>query len=130
MYLILLLLIIAGVAVADFALMTNFTATLMMVVYTALVCLLHYFTNTEMTDKTPRSYQRGLFRSKDWYTAWYINVKVAVMLAVLGILFILFCWYMPNGYSVNVIGLLGAVGVLVVAASFAHFVGTLNGLQR
>ncbi|MCH7492441.1 hypothetical protein IID19_02495 [Patescibacteria group bacterium] len=129
MYVLLSLAVAVAVAVADFLLLTNFKALVLMVGGTLFAFLIHYGVSKAAIYDTAPKHLKRLMRQRVWYEAALEFVKYELIIVIVLIAGILFLWYVPRDYSMNMAGVAGSIVVLMLSSFAAHLCGTLRGMQ-
>lgn len=129
MYVLLSLAVAVAVAVADFLLLTNFKASVLMTGGTLFAFLIHYGSSQGAIYDTAPEHLKGLMRKRVWYEAALEFIKYELIIALALIGGILFLWYVPRDYTMNIAGVAGSIVVLMLSSFAAHLCGTLRGMQ-
>ncbi len=130
MYLMMLFLMAVVVAFADFMFLTNFKASVLIAIGTAIVVFMNYRFSISAIGETRNDYRQKIFSYWRWYhdefdmaiksTGWAISLTVAI----------LFFWYLPKGYTINWRGVILAITIVPIASIIAGILGTKRGLQK
>ncbi|MFA5135022.1 MAG: hypothetical protein WC505_04545 [Patescibacteria group bacterium] len=121
--------LIASVAVADFTLLTNFKASVLLALGSAAILTATYSLSCSMIGSTAQSEWKGLMLRREWY---YVSLKwwlVCICATALFVGPIYLLYYLPKGYDVNIPGIAFGTVALMVGSFLAHLLGTLRGFS-
>jgi uncharacterized BrkB/YihY/UPF0761 family membrane protein len=125
-----LFLLFAMVILADYVLITNTKATILIIIGTVVVSLLNYYFSILACEETVKTNLATLLRKLRWYL---IEIATGGKIFAFAIVCIGAIWlirYLPNNYTVNWRGLIGALIVLFVATFVSGFLGTKRGISK
>jgi len=118
------------VAYADYVLITNTKATILIIVGTIAVSIWNYNFSIQACEETFKSELRTLLKKLRWYGIEIVTTGKILFFALVCICAIWFVRYLPNDYAVNWTGLIGALIVLVVATFVSGFLGAKRGVSK
>jgi len=120
--------IIAGFA--DFMLLTNFKASVLITVCTLVIIFLNYRNTISAIGETSGRYHATIFQNVDWYKAEWRMTYGSFLCAASCALLIIMYWYLPKHYSINWVGLLSVLFIVPITSIIAGVLGTKRGLQK
>lgn len=128
MYFTLLLLIVFAAGYADFQFLTNFKASILMAIGTAIVVFLNYFISIASVNETSVALHKTIFSCWSWYKdeARIALGMTLLSLIIIGVIFLV--WYLPKGYSVDWSGLGIALTIVPVVSIISGILGTRRGI--